>query len=363
MIEYGNANDESVAIFSEPSITQKIKMNSVVKTDYDSYLTTSPKVGDKLTCSLITDKSKNRELLFDANLKTNIIVNANSEELTTLSKYDDMNNITVYVTEIKDNPYNIYGSLRQSKYNSIKSLISLVVDTDYALDVYVDNMTPSGYNLVFEYEDSKYSAFMPHTLAGANKIIDSERILLVDTNIKVHIESYSVDNGTFVASRKSYLESMIPSLLNSLVIMEKVYTGRVTGTTDFGVFVEFDGLTGMVHKTSIREDMRENLTDIKPGTEIDFYVKEIIKGRPVLTQYQNDYSLWDTIKIGDVYDATVKAIINYGILVSIDNEINGVIYKKDMRMDSDKYHQALKCKVKVVLVDKNTRKIYLTDRI
>ena len=363
MIEENNL-EEALSVFDEPSFKERIKINSKKESIYDSYPVLKVNVGDKLACSLVENSTnKGRELLFDGGIKTNIIVNSNSEELSTLSKYEDKNNITVYVTSIQENPYCIYGSLKQSRYNSLNNLIKTVVDTEYPIDAYVKEMTPSGYNLTFEFEGVMYNAFMPHTLAGANKIPDDERGNLVGKTLNVHIESYSSDNGTFVASRKSYLESMIPELLSKLDIMKTIYSGKVTGTTDFGVFVEFNEcLTGMIHKSSIREDMRDMLSTIKAGTEIDFYVKEIIKGRPVLTQYQNDYSLWDTMKIGDVYEASVKSIINYGVLVSIDNDINGLISKKDIKMDVDKYKPNMSLKVKVMMIDKSSRKIYLTDR-
>lgn len=362
MIENNNTELEMM-VFEEPSFKERMLINSASKTIYDDYPVNNVEVGDKVECSLVGYGSS-RELLFDGDLKSNIIVNGNSEELAALSKYEDTTKVMVYITSIENNPYSIYGSLKQSKFNSLNNLIKTVVDTEYVIDAIVSEMTPSGYNLNFEFEGCAYKAFMPHTLAGANKIPDAERASLVDSNIKVHIESYSNDNGTFVASRKSYLESMIPSLLNGLEIMTKVYSGKVTGATDFGVFVEFNEcLTGMVHKSSIREDMRNSISTIEAGTEIDFYVKEIVKGRPVLTQYQDDYSLWDTMKSNDVYDATVKSVINYGILISIDNDVNGLISKKDSKMDIEKYQVGAKVRVKVIMLDKASRKIYLTDRI
>ena len=56
--------------------------------------------------------------------------------------------------------------------------------------------------------------------------------------------------------------------------LTKKYKGYVTGTSDFGVFVEWEEVyTGLIHKTEFSED--NSITGVNPGDEIEFYVKEI----------------------------------------------------------------------------------------
>jgi ribosomal protein S1 len=96
---------------------------------------------------------------------------------------------------------------------------------------------------------------------------------------------------------------LIPKAIKELNY-ELSYTGHVTGTTPFGVFVEFNEcLTGMIHKANVHPDWQDKLSDIKPGFSIEFYIKEIIKdkGAPklILTQILRE-TLWDNIKNGQV---------------------------------------------------------------
>jgi len=55
--------------------------------------------------------------------------------------------------------------------------------------------------------------------------------------------------------------------------LTKKYKGYVTGTSDFGVFVEWEDVyTGLIHKTEFDGQVVSGFTT---GDEIEFYVKEV----------------------------------------------------------------------------------------
>ena len=67
---------------------------------------------------------------------------------------------------------------------------------------------------------------------------------------------------------------------------DTLFTGHVTGTTEFGIFVELDDfITGMLHKTLVRDETREamRLKSIKPGEEVQVYVHKIEGSRVILS--------------------------------------------------------------------------------
>ena len=131
-------------------------------------------------------------------------------------------------------------------------------------------------------------AFMPGSMAAANRVTDFESF--VGKKFEVMVESYDPSYG-FVVSRKKFLRTMLPVKLNELNNKLKdnkdtVFTGHVTGTTLFGVFVELDEfITGMLHKTLVRDETREAMRNnaIKPGTEIQVYVHKIENNRVILS--------------------------------------------------------------------------------
>lgn len=128
------------------------------------------------------------------------------------------------------------------------------------------------------------SAFMPGSMAAANRVTDFEG--MVGTKFEVMVESYDPNFG-FVVSRKKYLKTMLPVKIQELEnILDKdkdtVFTGHVTGTTPFGVFVEIDEfITGMLHKTLVCDETREAMRNnsIAAGTEVKVYIHKIEKSK------------------------------------------------------------------------------------
>lgn len=131
-------------------------------------------------------------------------------------------------------------------------------------------------------------AFMPGSMAAANRITDYES--MVGQELEVMVESFDTTIG-FVVSRKKFLRTILPIKLREMAETLKknqdtVYTGHVTGTTQFGVFIEIDEyITGMLHKSLVsdttREAMRQN--SIKPGTEFNVYIHKIENNRVILS--------------------------------------------------------------------------------
>ena len=300
------------------------------------------------------------DFLFDANAKDYIRVSKNKSEFAFLEghKYGDVFDIAILT--IYDDPYWVKGSIsilyEARVHEELKAL-----DADQHVDAYVKELTPAGYNMVITHNNITLDAFMPHTLAGINKLHDSARELLVGKNLRVMIESYATDKGTYIVSRRKYLKSLMPKELKNLNT-EDVYLGHVTGTTPFGVFIEFNEcLTGMIHKSNIHPDWQNRIQEIRPGTQIEFYVKEIIKNKIILTQILKE-SLWDTIRVGQKIDGTVRDSKSFGILVNLDEETVGLIHTSELEKTKSKknYERRDQIPIKVLAIDRMNRKIFLS---
>ena len=120
-------------------------------------------------------------------------------------------------------------------------------------------------------ELSGIKCFLPGSLAAANKITDFESY--IGKELHVMIEGYVEAKDIFIVSYKKYLNKIMDSKIQELDLTKK-YKGYVTGTSDFGVFVEWDSVyTGLIHKTEFSEE--DSLPTLSPGSEVEFYVKEI----------------------------------------------------------------------------------------
>jgi ribosomal protein S1 len=282
------------------------------------------------------------------------------EDRLSESKYLKNSNIgdviDVLILDVDQDNYYINGSIA-AIYESRAHHNLMSLAEGQSVTAYIKSLNPAGYDIELSHGGVTLPAFMPNTLAGINKLHDPNSI--VGKTIEVMIESYSGDEGTYIVSRRRFLQRLIPSAIKELQSGE-VYNGHVTGTTPFGVFVEFNEcLTGMIHKANVDPEWQEKLTTIKPGFEIQFYIKEVIKDKIILTQILRE-TLWDNIKNGQVLDGVVRDTKQFGTLINLDSETVGLIHTSEMEKLGKKFTSGQQLKVKVLSVDRMSRKIFLT---
>jgi len=179
--------------------------------------------------------------------------------------------IEVLISSVDNQNFYIKGSLAEL-YETIAHANLKSLKEGTAVKAKVVSTNPAGYDIEILHGGATLPAFMPNTLAGINKLHDAESI--VGEIFDVMIESFAEQEGTYIVSRRKYLQSLIPDAVTELEY-DITYTGHVTGTTRFGVFVEFnDCLTGMIHNTNINPEWADRLSEIKPGFQIDFYKRK-----------------------------------------------------------------------------------------
>jgi ribosomal protein S1 len=215
--------------------------------------------------------------------------------------------------------------------------------------------------------------FMPGSLAGANKLADFESI--IGTDLYVVPVSFSTDKGTIVVSHRKYLQAMIPHEIDKLreLPAETMITGNVTGTAKFGVFVEFNGcLTGMIHVNDLNEEMSKLQASgkIEAGSEISFMIKEIISDKKItLTQVVGSAESatanpWTNISerytVPCQIQGTVKSIKDYGIFVTIEEGIVGLLHISELEgIDINAIKKGDPITVMMTRIDEATRKVFL----
>jgi len=324
----------------------------------DQYTSTELNKPTKGTVQNLVYLGKNESHhVFDGGFKDYVRIENRPSESKYLVNTQIGDSVDVLITDVQETNYFIKGSLVDLyETKARKSLTEL--DEGSPVIGRVKELTPAGYSVEIDYEGVTLSGFMPNTLAGINKLSNPESI--VGETFEVMIETFSREEGTYIVSRKKYLQSLIPEAIKQLEF-GKVYEGFVTGTTDYGAFVEFnDCLTGMIHKSNINPEFADKLKQIPPGTQIVFYIKEIIKdSKIILTQIIRE-TLWDTIRIGQVFDSKVREVKTFGALVVLDEETNGLVHTSELEKSNRKVNQNDTVKVKVLSVDRGNRKIFLS---
>lgn len=302
-------------------------------------------------------------LMFEGGFKDYVRVDNKPAELKYLKSLTVGDNIDLLIYNVNNTNFIIEGSIAQLYETRAHDTIKSLKEEDSIIAL-IKEMTPAGYNVELQYDTIILPGFMPNTLAGINRLFNPESI--VGKSLSVMIESYSREEGTYIVSRRKYLQTLIPDAIKELRT-NTVYNGFVTGTTEFGVFVEFSSknggdicLTGMIHKTNIDPDWQDRIKQIPSGFEIQFYVKEIIKdSKIILTQILKE-TLWDTIKIGQTLTAKVRENKQFGTLVSLDEETIGLIHTSELEKMGKELNTGQTVKVKVIAIERTNRKIYLS---
>jgi ribosomal protein S1 len=305
------------------------------------------------------EKIDRREIVININYKDSVYVSNKVGDLRIIENLKVGDEIDVMISEINDNPYEIKGSITELIRMKVATKLKKYFKTNEVLIAKVTEIIPAGFMIDIDMDNITITAFMPNTLAGINRLTEQQNKELVGQRIAVMLETLQQEKGVYVVSRKKYLQTLIPEQIKKLN-KETVYQGVVTGTKDFGVFVEFNGcLTGMIHKLNLHPDWQNRICDIKSGMGIEFYVRDVIKGNKIILTQIATESLWDKIRVGKFYDGTVKDIRDFGALVELDYETNGLIQNSNLQKTGAKLTIGEKIRVKVVSLMKDERKIYL----
>lgn len=287
------------------------------------------------------------------------------KETTAVKALQPGEETAVLITSNKNNTHvlgSISGGVRHKVFLDLRAGVE---EGNTAWVGTVKNMIENGGYIV---EVQGVECFMPGSLAGINKLHDFESI--IGTEIYVVPVSFSPDRGTLVVSHRKYLQALIPTEIQSIKDNEGVeYTGNVTGTARYGVFVEFNKcLTGMIHINDL-DDATSGLfksRDIKPGDAIAFKVKDIVSNTKItLTQKDNIVSNpWNDIstryQIPSTIEATVKTKKEYGLFINIEDGVTGLLHVSELEDGLiDVFNSGDKITVQITRIDTESKKVFL----
>jgi small subunit ribosomal protein S1 len=179
-------------------------------------------------------------------------------------------------------------------------------------------------------------AFMPGSLAAANKINDFQSY--IGKEVIVMVEDFLKDMNSFIVSHKKYIEHILPQKLDSLDFSKPIQ-GKVTGTSKYGIFIEFEEiLTGLLHVSKMKEDTKKLFDGgfYRPGSDIQAYVSEVTKDRRVILTEENPSEKLERVQkfiienTGKIVESEVAAIMNFGVIVTI-GDIAGLIPLREFK--------------------------------
>ena len=161
--------------------------------------------------------------------------------------------------------------------------------------------------------------------------------------------------------------------VEKLVIMDSVVSGKVSGFGDGCTFVELDnGLEGIIYNEDISWTKRLARAQevLKRGHGYEWKVlgldrsnKKIILG---IKQLKEDPwpQILEKFPIEGVVEGEVIKITNFGVFVSIDKDLEGLVFSGEIEKEiMEKLKPGEKIKVKIIKIDQGSAKIGLSAKI
>ncbi|HJM04350.1 MAG TPA: S1 RNA-binding domain-containing protein [Candidatus Saccharimonadaceae bacterium] len=191
---------------------------------------------------------------------------------------------------------------------------------------------------------------------------------LINQPMKVRILDADRKANKLIFSEKEAVKEGLAARFEKLAIGDSV-KGVATGVVDYGIFVNVEGIEGLVHISEISWERVNNPGDyVKVGQTIDAKIIAIDKDRLSLSMKQLTEDPWmsevDQFKAGDSVEGTVTRITPFGAFVQISPAVEALVHVSELgdgdSADPEKVFTLNERKAFVVLdVEKENRKISL----
>ena len=200
---------------------------------------------------------------------------------------------------------------------------------------------------------------------------------LMNTPVQVIATRIDKNRGNVCVSRRAVLEKSksaeITKALKNIKEGDVVDDAIVKATTDWGIFLEINGIDALLHVSDLSHGRVKKPSDLVTIgqklkvkiTKIDSTTNRVSASVKALTEdpFQN---IEKKFKIGEIYEGQVTKIMDYGCFVKIEDGVEGLIHNSELDWTNRniKPNKVLSVsqniKFKIVNIDKDTKRISLS---
>ena len=219
------------------------------------------------------------------------------------------------------------------------------------------------------------SCFMPSSQIDVRPIKKIDH--LINTPIKMIATRLDKVRGNVCVSRRAVLEKSknaeIAEVLKQLKEGDIVDNAIVKATTDWGIFLDINGIDALLHVSDLSHGRVKKPADlVSIGqklkvkiTKIDKKTNRVSASIKALTD-DPFLNIEKKYKEGNIYEGEVTKLMDYGCFVRIENGVEGLIHSSELdwtnkNIKPEKVFKVLqKIKFKIVKIDKDNKRISLS---
>ena len=313
------------------------------------------------------------EVLVDIGSKSEGVISkrelsGRNEEAVVLNPGD---RVKVYVMQPEDEQGRVVLSLRKARAESIWQALAEKESEGEVLDAEVREQNKGG--LIVNIMGLR--GFLPSSQVARQ--FSGNLLELVGTKIPVKILEVNRKRNRLIVSQRAAQDEdrarQREELFEKLKVGD-IITGKVSGLTSYGAFVNLGGADGLIHISELSWDRINNVADmLNPGDEVKV---KVIKLDPELSRIslslrQMSSDPWDTIEDrfppGKIIEGEVTKTKKYGAFLQIADGVEGLLHISELSWDhvertEDVVSVGENIKVMVLAADKQRRRISLSLR-
>ena len=279
--------------------------------------------------------------------------------------------IDVYLERIESFKGEIVISRDKARKMKAWKKLEKVFETQEEMTGYITGKVKGGFITTVD----GLPCFMPSSQIDVRPLKRIDHLL--NTPVKVIATRIDKNRGNVCVSRRAVLEKSknaeLKEALKNLKEGDIVENAKVKATTDWGIFLDIDGIDALLHVSDLsygRVKKPSDLVTIGQSlkvkiTKIDKTTNRVSASIKALTEdpYEN---LSKKFKIGEIYEGTCTKLMDYGVFVKLEEGIEGLIHNSELSWQnrnvqpSKVLSPSQNVKVKIINIDKDAKRISLS---
>ena len=279
--------------------------------------------------------------------------------------------IDVYLERIESFKGEIIISRDKARKMKAWKKMEKVFETQEEMTGYITGKVKGGFITTVE----GLPCFMPSSQIDVRPIKKLDH--LMNTPIKVIATRLDKNRGNVCVSRRAVLEKSknaeVTEALKNIKEGDIVDDAIVKATTDWGIFLEINGVDALLHVSDLSHGRVKKPSDLVTIgqklkvkiTKIDKNTNRVSASVKALTEdpFEN---IERKYKVGKIYEGSVTKIMDYGCFVKIEDGVEGLIHSSELDWTnrnikaSKVLSVSQKIKFKIVNIDKETKRISLS---
>tara|TARA_Y200000002_G_scaffold314581_1_gene272391 strand:- start:244 stop:1962 length:1719 start_codon:yes stop_codon:yes gene_type:complete len=279
--------------------------------------------------------------------------------------------IDVYLERIESFKGEIIISRDKARKMKAWKKMENVFETQEEMTGYITGKVKGGFITTVE----GLPCFMPSSQIDVRPLKKIDH--LMNTPIKVIATRIDKNRGNVCVSRRAVLEKSknaeISEALKNIKEGDIVNNAIVKATTDWGIFLEINGIDALLHVSDLSHGRVKKPSDLVTIgqnikvkiTKIDEKTNRVSASVKALTEDPFD-NIEKKYKVGNFYEGIVTKIMEYGCFVKLEDGVEGLIHNSELDWTNRniKPNKVLsvsqKIKFKIVNIDKETKRISLS---